>query len=366
MHIVERTAGFAELTVADRFLDESHLTAARRVLDKVVNSVDIRLAFVGGSLAAGLGHGNSDIDLYISARTDLREGNLSQDGYTVQVNPITSNRLEELARICAANTISEDNRWQVELGEPELKRAVRYAIGTILVDNYSGLPTPAVARRTMRQVLMSRTAWYASSFAEDVAGALHIGDGLTALQASVIGVEEAVECALTAVDDLYIGRKFLLRRVFRNAALSAVSDDVYHLLSQPVGDLSLREVTEIVTRRMRFAGHLIAWSLREGWDTPLRSLPAFPDTWTHGGPTRNPWTIPIRFPQSWGLISPQTGFSTTAAMVGIWRESDGRPTDELYHALRTRDEFDGISPELLDAALTQLVECDVVALATNR
>ncbi|WP_331742711.1 hypothetical protein [Streptomyces sp. NBC_01006] len=54
----------------DVHLGEAHLAAARAVLDEAVGRDNIRLAFVSGSLAAGLGHGLSDIDLYVTTTDD--------------------------------------------------------------------------------------------------------------------------------------------------------------------------------------------------------------------------------------------------------------------------------------------------------
>jgi hypothetical protein len=61
------------------------------------------------------------------------------------------------------------------------------------------------------------------------------------------------------------------------------------------------------------------------------------------------------------MIGPDTGYRAKAGMVRLWRELDGRPVDELHRALAADPAFAGTSPELLDAAMAQLIEKKVAA-----
>ncbi|WP_280243772.1 hypothetical protein [Nocardia abscessus] len=354
--------------IPDVYLDAEHISAAQRVLERVVGSENTRLAFVSGSLAAGLGHGMSDIDVYVSAEpgVDVPDRSYREDRWEVQINPISVTRLEEMARVCAQYAVTTEDRWQADLSDPELVRAVHYAIGTVLIDRDSGMPSAQQSRRTLRQVLMTKQAWTLAGLIEDALGALQVGDGLTAAQASLMAVEEAVQCALIGAGDLYIGRKFLLRRLARCVPLRSVLPQILDALhtSDHSTDLSVTE--QLVTRRSLLCGHLVAHAVIECWESPGKGFADAEDRSSQGGPTRSPWTVPVRLADSWGLVAPDTGYSTTEGLIRIWRELDGRPVGQIHRDFEGDEFLTGTPPDVLDAAITQLVECGVAAYGGER
>jgi hypothetical protein len=353
---VQRASQFH--AIPDKFLDATHLAAARSVLERVVGLDNTRLAFVSGSLAAGLGHGLSDVDLYVATRSggDPKAYGYRQDGYIVQINPVSGDCLDLMARTCSAYTALPGDRWQVELGEDELQRSVRYVIGTVLADNGSGLPAPAQGRQTMRRVLMTLHAYELASLAEDALGALQVGDELTALQASLMGLEHALEAALAGTGDVYVGRKFGLRRLARSAALRTVLPELMSELGRPAVPGGPGETAGLVTQRMLLASHLVGSVLLDGWDRPAPEIRAFPDRWTAGGPTRSPWVVPVRLADSWGMAGPDIGYRTKQGMVRLWLELDGRPADDIHRGLDADPDLAGTSRDLLEAAIAQLIE----------
>ncbi|MFF4104007.1 hypothetical protein [Streptomyces sp. NPDC001903] len=364
MQTVERDATSAETppasgvrAVPDVHLGEAHLAAARAVLDEAVGRDNVRLAFVSGSLAAGLGHGLSDIDLYVATTDDAPRPEVSYErqGFVVQLTPVSHAELDRIVRICRDYTDTATDRWQTGLSDVELQRAVRFAIGTVLVDNGSGVPEAAQARLTIRRVLMNRSAYQLNSYAEDALGALQVGDTLTALQTSLIAVELSLECVLSGVGDVYLGRKFHLRRAARSAALREVLTDVWEALRQPADLGCVQSARRIVVRRLLLVSHLVAHALLGGWDAPLDRVPRFADRRAEGGPVRSPWVTPVRFSDAWGMSGPDIGYRVTEAMVRVWAALDGRPREELLTA--ARDTFpEDVPRELLDAAVTRLVE----------
>ncbi|MFI9411923.1 hypothetical protein [Nocardia gamkensis] len=354
--------------IPDVYLDAEHIAAAQRVLERVVGLENTRLAFVSGSLAAGLGHGMSDIDVYVSAEpgVDVHERSYRENRWEVQINPISATRLEEMSRVCAQYAVTTADRWQADLSDPELVRAVRYAIGTVLVDRDSGMPSADRARRTLRQVLITKQAWTLSGLLEDALGALQVGDGLTAAQASFMALEEAVQCALIGAGDLYIGRKFLLRRLARCTPLRRVLPQILDALGTSVPPAELPVIEQLVTQRSMLCGHLVAHTVIECWEGPGKEFAAAADNSNSDGPTRSPWVVPVRLADSWGLVAPDTGFSTTEGLIRIWRELDGRPVAQIHRDFE-RDEFLTDTPtDILDAAITQLVECGVAAYRGGR
>ncbi|WP_043735187.1 hypothetical protein [Nocardia asiatica] len=354
--------------VPDVHLGADQIAAARDVLQRVVGLENTRLAFVSGSLAAGLGHGMSDIDVYVCAEPsiDVRDTSYREGRWEVQITPISLPRLEEMARVCDRYAVTTDDRWQADLSDPELVRAVRYAIGTVLVDHNSGLPTPERAQRTLRQVLITKQAWTLSGLIEDALGALQIGDTLTAAQASFLAVEEAVQCALVGAGDLYIGRKFMLRRLARCKPLRSVLPQILDALYLPVPWDDTPATEHAVTRRSLLCGQLVSHTVIDCWDSSGTKFPVAEDNWSRGGPTRSPWAVPVRLADSWGIVAPDTGYSTTEGLIRVWRELDGRPVQQIQGGLEQDPFLTGTPPDILDAAITQLVECGVAAYGGER
>jgi hypothetical protein len=352
--------------VADRFLDASHLAAARAVLAKVVDADEVRVAFVGGSLAAGLGHGLSDVDLYVATRSGaaLEERGHVEGGYVVQINPLTGEQFDRVVSICSGFRATATDRWQTQVDENELHSAVRYAIGTVLAADDSAPPAREEALLTVRRILMTRNAYALASLAEDALGALDIGDQLTALQASLVGLEHAVECVLAGVGDAYVGRKFALRRLARSAALRPLLPEIWAGLRNPAAPPGAAAAERIVTRRMLLAGHLVASAMLDGWDAAATRIPAVPTGWDGGGPVRSPWVVPVRFADAWGMVGPDVGYRTKQGMVRVWRELDGRSVDEVHRGFAADPALAGTRRELLDTAVRQLVERNVAGSAT--
>lgn len=351
-----QSTGNASTAVPDIFLADYHLSAARKVLDQVIGLANTRLAFVGGSLAAGLGHGMSDVDLYVAQVDGVPAARgYRQDGFMVQVNPVSAEQLAHIAQTCAGYCDTPARRLQTRMTDAELEPPLRYAIGTILVDKGNCLPSAQDSTQAIRRILMIRNAYWLSSFAEDALGALQTKDVLTALQASLMVTEFALECALAGAGDVYLGRKFQLRRLARVPALRDVRSAVWTYLRQPDVPADFDETAEFVLGRMLFASHLVSCALLDGWDVPLGLLPAFTDHSAEGGPIRSPWVTPVRFSDSWGMSGPDTGYQATAAMIRLWYYLDGRPADAVYKRF-SDSSGTAISRERLDAAIAQLVE----------
>jgi hypothetical protein len=351
-----RTTENDSTPVPDIFLADCHLSAARAVLDRVIGAANTRLAFVSGSLAVGLGHGMSDVDLYVAQFDGIPAARgYRQDNFIVQVNPLSAQQVARIAQTCAGYCDTAVLRPQTLMADAELQQSLRYAIGTTLVDKGNCLPSAADSIRTVRRILMNRNAYGISSFAEDALGALQTRDALTALQASLMVTEFALECALASAGDVYLGRKFQLRRLARVPALRHVRSALWTYLQQPDASADLDQAAELVLRRMLLASHLVSCALLGGWDEPLDQLPAFTDRRAEGGPVRSPWVTPVRFSDSWGMSGPVTGYRATAAMIRLWHCLDGRSVDAVHQRFSDTNSTP-IPRERLDAAIAQLVE----------
>lgn len=316
--------------VADVTLTAAHLDAARVVIDRLLGPDQADLAFVSGSLAAGLGHGLSDVDVYLFPTPDHARWRGYREGdFVVQVHPLTQEHVSLLARGCAAYVATPSDRWQLELTERELQLTVRYAIGAMLIDRHDALQRTVDSVLTVRRILMSTHAYQVSGLIEDALGALRSGDGLTAQQAAQIALEHASECALAAAGDIYLGRKFLPRRLARTEALSEISAQIWPCLWQPVTAGDADDVASRVTWCATLATHLVTAALLDGWDAPLERMALASRQPGLGGPVRSPWVVPVRFADSIGMAGPDVGYRATVAMVRLWLSLDGRPIAEL-------------------------------------
>lgn len=343
------------LAVPDAFLEDAHLAAARAVLDRVVGLGKTRLAYVSGSLAAGLGHGQSDVDMYVAAAGQPpQECSYREAGVVVQVNPLTGADLELIAATCAEYTDTAGARPQIGLSDTNYQRTVRWAIGTVIAGSGEPLPPQDASATTMRRVLMNRNAYLLGSMAEDTLGALEIGDALTALHTSVLCLEAAIECALAGTGDLYFGPKFLLRRLARSAALREVAGDAWDLLRQPAAP-SLDGAAQLAVRRLLFCSHLVSVALLDGWDAPADAIPAFADRRGEGGPVRSPWVHPVRYADAWGMAGPQSGYRTMAGMVRLWHALNGQDMTHVHRELARDSAGEPVSRDLLDQAVSQLI-----------
>jgi hypothetical protein len=344
--------------MGDRWLAESEIAAARAVLARSISNTDVRLAFVSGSLAAGLGHPLSDVDLYVVAGDQqVTPRSFRQDGHVVQLNTIPGSQFDQILRASTSYEITPTNRWQAELNLQSLTLAVRFAIGTVLFASGIDPPAPETRKRVLRQVLLTRSAMLLSSLAEDVYGARELQDLMTELVASRLALVHGLEAALAASDDLYTGEKFLFRRLTRTEATAGLAGRSWDLLRDPPWPPTADAARQVVDRRLRVASQLTTIAALEGWDEPVTTFPSISDASASGGPQRSPWFCPIRYGAAWGLAGPDAGFRTTEGAVRVWLALDGNPPDTVWENLRTTlPAFGSVPRESFDSGLARLVE----------
>jgi hypothetical protein len=339
-------------------LTERHLAAARAVLDRVIGDANIALAFVSGSLVAGLGHSLSDVDLYVHRSDDepVPERGFREDGFIVQINPLSQSKMDVIRRICPEFVATAADRQQLQISERDLVLAVRYSIGYTLVNRLPALPDLQQSRETMKHVVMARAAYDLSGMAEDALGALQSGDTLTATFAAQLSMTYALECVLAASGDLYVGTKFLPRRCARVEPLRECLDLIWDCLRLPHLSADYATVSQAVMRNLYVATYLVGVATLHGWSETLGRIER-PELAFGAGVLRSPWVVPVRFGDIWGMVGPDIGYRVTEAMVRLWLALDGRPPAEL-HA-----EFPDVPAESLDTAVSRLVESNAAALS---
>lgn len=321
-------------TGAGASLSEEQWEAARALVAEHGGADTFSMVLVSGSLAAGLGNALSDVDLLVAFRPGRSSALVAHDvgEHSVQFNPVPWELLTELVEIGSAFVATANERTQLRLPELTRKELVRVTIAQPLLED----PQFAALRAKLDPVAVRRLtmAFHAvpiAQHAEDCLGALRSADFMTALQASAISLRNACELALAGAGSLYVGEKFLGRRLQQSPALAHLVRPLWTALTEgPSWGSDRPAVSRCVLRRLYWAGHLAAYGLRTGWDDPMQTLPA--PRLRGAGPRRSPYFVPLRFADGWALSGPDIGLRASADLVHIWTLLDGRPLPDVVDA----------------------------------
>jgi hypothetical protein len=363
MQRIESATSVLDWAIPDIGISGAQLGAAVRLLEGPLGGpARVELAFIGGSLAVGLGHATSDVDLYVVG-TGLPDAELTwiQDGVPVQVNPLDAAAVRRLAALASGFWITAADRPQLGTDVKAFSALVRLATGRRLLTSAAWeSELAALSMNAVRQLLMARHASLFAVYAEDVAGALASGDLLTAVGAAGLALEAGCEAALAAAGDVYLGPKFLFRRLARTPATAPWCDRVWGLVHDGLLPHEPGTVRAVVAERLQVGGLLLSRALLDGWAEPLAG---FPDPAPAGpaavpaGPRRNLYSAPLRFADGWVLQGPVGGYRTRAGLVRLWSRLDGRPQAGLRAALAAEAaDLADITGEDVDAAVGQLQE----------
>ncbi len=323
-----------ESAVPDVHFTERQIAAVRYVVEHRLGG-QAELAFLAGSLAVGLGHGTSDVDVYaVGDGLPEQERGYEHDGVLVHVTRLDGGLVRRLAATGARFTATGSDREQYLLDYKVHNALVRLTTG------YRITATPewqdvlsALRRDVVRQILIARHANVFAAFAEDVWGALLSGDRYTAATASTIALENAAEALLAAAGDIYFGPKFLFRRLRRTEVTSAWAAELWRLLNQGFAR-GLDDLEAVVAHRLRVGNLLLAWCVTEGWDKPLRQLPA-PESVAAGETSRrSPYFATVRFSDGIALMGPDRGYAVAESVLRAWRDADRFGLDETDPGVR--------------------------------
>lgn len=321
----------------------------------------VHLAYLSGSLAVGLGHGASDLDLYLVgdehcarlARTDVRD-----DGTVVQVNTVPRTRADHLLEIARRFTVTPENRGQVRLDDETLGALIRLTVGEMLYvsDDYADRYA-LLDRDVVRKIVMATHARLCAAHTEDAVGGVRAADWRLAVKSAALLVAAGAECLLAATDDLYVPAKpFLHKRLARAFRDQTIEHQVWDAtLRAPPLYASASQVRGHVLRALELGNSLCAQALTDGWDRPITSVR---DPVTAGdGPRRNPSFTVMRFSDGIGLSTHGRAFRVTEPLLKVWSFLDGAPVEEAYAALRTYyPEFATYDDANLDSAVRRLIE----------
>jgi hypothetical protein len=279
-----------------------------------------------GSQAAGLGNAHSDVDVYAIATDPLPLAAWVAEAADLDVTVLPPARIEQYAAELAAAAADPTDRHALSADEPNRwKPVVRLVQGEPVRTTERGRALlDRLDRVTLRRVLLALFSVRAGNLTEDAVGALRSGDLLTALCASEEAVRNAAEAALVVLDDLYLGPKFLFRRLARNPGLAWVLAHPEAFGLPTAEDAELRRT---VRRRLWLAGHLNARAVVNGAETVAAGLP--PCVLRDEGPVRSPYYSLVRYRGGIGVSGPRSGYALTEPAAALWALLDGRPEPEV-------------------------------------
>jgi len=345
---------------------EEVLATAREAAARCEAEAPLGLAVVSGSLAMGLGHALSDLDLYI-ARADGSTApgrTFSIGSRTVQVTPLDTAKLRQLVDHAAGFRVDSKDRSQLSLSMSDGKLLLRLANGTLLGANPAHRALfDALDRETVRKLAILRHACFAVELQEDVHGAITSGDLVTAMASSHRALLHALESGLGGVGEVYDHEKVALRRLGRHPGTAHLLDSAWALLNCGLPlDAPPEELADVARRRALLTSHLIGYAVLRGWDAPAAALPPFQVA--QEGPLRRYDYGLLRFANGIALTGRDHGARVTEPMARLWLALDGRPVEELASS----PALDGLSvpPDTLRSALRKLSDigaADVPAAA---
>lgn len=257
----------------------------------------VRCVYLTGSFAAGLGNLASDVDLVAVTDGADEDARWHEAGSLVSHIEVYSLAtvgqwlaalrdlpfgIADYGRVPGLGGLLE-NLSRLTFAQPVLGESA-------LADIQSGID-----RTALRQAFMLYDGADAITYARDAYGALESGDLLTALDTSEQALRLCLLAALAAVDDLYYGRKWLLRRLRGSPGISSELFAAAMRALFPASPMSFDDtgyVTGVVIARMRLAGGLSALTSLYGWEQPMKSVGVPP---SGDGDPRSPWYVFTRF-----------------------------------------------------------------------
>jgi hypothetical protein len=315
----------------DHGLTDRHREAGARALKTLAGEgFEVGLAFYGGSLAVGLGHALSDLDLYVVA-TDGPSHALGRvldvEGLKVQINPLPAERYSALVELATHFRLKSNDRRQVDLTDREFQELVRLTTGepAYVADTYAA-EYARISRDVVRKIMLVKSGLAVNALSEDVAGCIESGDLRTAATAATLALGHAAEGVLAAAGDIYVGPKFLHRRLQRTPATRALADVLWVMTSTvPPPGARVSDVERYAADCLYRANGLISQAMLDGWDTPLER--AHLPQRAADGPRRHHLYTVLRYTDALGIAGPDIAFQVSPDMARLWLSLDGSALD---------------------------------------
>jgi hypothetical protein len=293
------------------------------------------LAYLSGSLAAGLGHANSDLDIHVvlASGRNLEHPFARKDGLKVQLNVVPEQVIGELAEATRGYEVRPSNRDQVPIESARLWQMARTCESEFLDGEDAELLSlyRSIDRAVAGKLIAFRFAAEAGLFAEDAYGMLARGDIRSSLVAARMALACSAEVAVALLGDLYALPKFLLARLERHAEFDDCIVGIWDLLQRAPEWSNLEAIAELIPRILRAGQQLSADGLLSHWSgggAAYRLPPLAND-----GPKRDPERGLLRFEGTWGIAGPTEQLRVGEDMARLWAACNGQSRDGVQSEL---------------------------------
>jgi hypothetical protein len=348
MHSATRWFGAA------RGITEQQRCAAGAVVSEAGGESTFDLVVLSGSMVANLGHGNSDVDLYVIRSDGSTPADRAQaiDGVSVQFNHVRMQDLETLAQTFDSFRVGPDERGQLLALRPWAKLANRLSHGEVLLatDPCRRLLGECDAN-VLRLLVLTESSRMVGRLAEDAAGGLLTGDALIGLFAAREALRHAAEAVLAACGDVFVGDSFLWRRLARAPVLSDVVTVLWGLYTQgPPWGAESDVVAEQVRTMVDVSTYLASYAQLDGWSSVMTTCCPWPYP-RRDGLRRNPFFQVLRFGDTFALIGPDKAYRSNEATARAWLRADAADSDmpatnvERFQEMGLLVPYDGVGWE---------------------
>ena len=308
-------------------------------------------AYLSGACFAGLGTPASDVDLFVVRPGHVGTEQVFVGGLRVDVEFVDPGQLAGMVKQSELFTLDEGDMRQLKFAQyPVLDKLVRLILGEVLADDGMLEELRARADRAdaeIRKLIVARMAVAAANGAEDVRGAVAIGDRPSAHYLARNTLLFGAEALLAARGDAYLGFKWVWSRWARTIGHS-LGTGVHDLLQAPVADPEeyLWLAQDLLIRAMVAASHPV-----------VCGRPPDP-------PRRNPYVMPqlTRGPVLLNRLDRTDSSALRVSQPGaqLWAAAHGRPR---HQAVSLVSDILGVRPEDVDSYYGRLVDANVVLVS---
>ncbi|WP_412543010.1 hypothetical protein R8Z50_11155 [Longispora sp. K20-0274] len=229
--------------------------------------------------------------------------------------------MAELAGAVSLFDASTEDLYALQRPKASYALAVRLLLASIVkpsAEYDAALHDLQRHRSELRKLMIGRQVNMVGGNTEDTLGFLHDDDAQAALLISHELLVNALQAYLIGLDDLYLGNKWVLRKLRRSAPANFPYSAVIELLCprEPVDPETL------IARRIEFAQACVGAAITEGWEH------ASSEEWTGwqgrtDGIRRDRGWLPMRITDAVLLTSAKTQVRLSPRLVRLWVAADG-------------------------------------------
>lgn len=277
------------------------LAQARTLARRLAGADGAAAALVGGGIAAGLGHGASDIDIYLVGGRGESRGQITSGERRIDVHELPMAQILALAQRVAEADLTDDEHAR-PLGEADLILAVRLAGAEVAAGQSAVRPAlDALDQQKLRKLTLARWLGAALTAVEDLSGLDEHSEPEAAVLCARTALLAAGKAVAAGCGELHDGVKWVFRQL-RRSGPAGFPHRRFAALSRcdPLqsAELSLADLATL-TQSCLLAAATVGWH-----GVPPADWPAC--AWTVGdGPLRRaPGLYPLVFDRCVLAVSP--------------------------------------------------------------